>query len=105
MLGPGRYLLGVAELILLAGFAWLGAASVRKRLLPRISCVPAHLATAVMALALLVGAAEVLGAVGWFKPLPYLAGVVAVGAGLGTLGGWGRDGVASLADTSPSQTP
>jgi hypothetical protein len=120
MLGPGRYLLGVAELALLVGFAWLGAASVRARLLPRFRGVPAQLAAAVMALALLVWVAELLGTVGWFKPVPYLVGVVAVGAGLGMLGGWGRDGVASLGlrstqdrgmdptpgpMTRPSQTP
>lgn len=120
MLGPGRYLLGVAELALLVGFAWLGAARVRARLLPRISGVPAHLASAVVALALLIWVAELLGTVGWFKPLPYLVGVVAVGVGLGMLGGWGRDGVASLGlrsaqdrgmvptpgpMTRPSQTP
>jgi hypothetical protein len=96
MLGPGRYLLGVAELALLVGFAWLGAASVRVRLLPRLSGVPAHLAGAVIALALLIGVAELLGTVGWFKPGPYLVGVIALGAGLGMLGGWGRGGVASL---------
>lgn len=120
MLGPGRYLLGVAELALLIGFAWLGASSVRARLLPRIGGAPAQLASAVMALALLIWVAELLGTVGWFKPVPYLVGVVAVGAGLGVLGGWGRDGVASLGlrsaqdrgmestpgpMTRPSQTP
>jgi hypothetical protein len=120
MLGPGRYLLGVAELALLVGFAWLGASSVRVRLLPRFRGVPAQLATAVMALAGLILVAEVLGTVGWFKPVPYLVGVVAAGAGLGMLGGWGRDGVAPLGlrsaqdrgmeptpgpMTCPSQTP
>ncbi len=82
MLGPGRYLLGVAELALLVGFAWLGAASVRARLLPRLAGVPAQLATAVMALALLIWVAELLGTVGWFKPVPYLVGVVVAGWGL-----------------------
>ena len=32
MLGPGRYLLGAVELLWLVGFAWLGAAQVRRRL-------------------------------------------------------------------------
>lgn len=81
MLGPGRYLLGVAELALLVGFAWAGAASVRARLLPRLSAVPAHLATAVLALALLIWVAELLGTVGWFKAVPYLVGVAVVGLG------------------------
>jgi hypothetical protein len=122
MLGPGRYLLGVAELALLVGFAWLGASSVRARLLPRFRGVPAQLATAVMALALLVWVAELLGTMGWFKPVPYLIGVVVVGLGMAGLsrGAWRRGGVASLGlrsaqdrgmgsmsgpETRPSQTP
>ena len=34
MLGPGRYLLGVVELLWLVGFAWVGAARVRRRWVP-----------------------------------------------------------------------
>jgi hypothetical protein len=99
MLGPGRYLLGVAELALLAGAAWLGASSVRARLLPRFRGAPAQLAGAVMALALLIWVAEVLGTVGWFKPVPYLVGVVAVGLGAAGLsrGPRRRGGAAFLA--------
>jgi hypothetical protein len=106
MLGPGRYLLGVAELALLVGFAWLGASSVRARLLPRFAGVPGQLATTVMALALLIWVAELLGTMGWFEPVPYLVGVAAVGAGLGILGGWGRDpsgGTPPHPGTSPGQ--
>ena len=73
MLGPGRYLLGVADLALLVGFAWLGACRVRSRLLPRLEGAPAHLATSVLAAALLIWAAEILGTVSLFKPLPYAA--------------------------------
>ena len=37
MLGAGRYLLGVAEIGLLVGFAWLGAtAACRRRLVPDV---------------------------------------------------------------------
>ncbi len=86
MLGPGRYLLGVAELVLLVGFAWLGAASVRARLLPRLFGVAAQLATAVLALAVLIWVAELLGTVGWLKPVPYSVGVVVVGLGAVALG-------------------
>ncbi len=98
MLGPGRYLLGVVELALLVGFAWLGASSVRARLLPRFSGVPAQLATAVMALALLIWVAELLGTVGWFKAVPYLVAVAVVGMGAAGLsrGAWRRGGAASL---------
>jgi hypothetical protein len=82
MLGPGRYLLGVAEIGILVGFAWLGASRVRARLVPRLEGAPAHLATAVMALALLVWVAELLGTVSLFEPAPYLLVVVVVGLAL-----------------------
>ncbi len=81
MLGPGRYLLGVVEIGLLVGFAWLGGASVRSRLLADVRGAPAHLATTVIALALLLWAAELLGALGLFKPVPYLLLVTATGLG------------------------
>jgi hypothetical protein len=98
VLGPGRYLLGVVELALLAGFAWLGAASVRARLLPRLEGAPAGLGAAVVALALLVGVAELLGTVSSFKPGAYLVGVAVAGSGIWALGrgAWRRDGVPSL---------
>jgi hypothetical protein len=82
MLGPGRYLLGVLEILLLCGFAWLGGAAVRQWLLPRFEGAPAHLVTAVIALALLIWAAELLGAFGWLHPAPYLLLVAAAGLGL-----------------------
>lgn len=82
MLGPGRYLLGVLEILLLGGFAWVGAAALRAWLLPRFEGAPAHLASAVIALALLIWAAEVLGAFGFFDPVPYLLLVAAAGLGL-----------------------
>ncbi len=84
MLDLPRYLLGVAEIFLLIGFAWLGATQLRRRLLPEFTGAPAHLATAVLALALLLWAAELLGTVGLFEPLPYL-GVMA----LAVLAAWG----------------
>src|SRR6476646_1049914 len=82
MLGPGRYLLAVAEILALGGFAWLGGAALRAWLLPRFEGAPAHLASAVTALALLIWSAEVLGSFGWWDPVPYLLLVAAVGAGL-----------------------
>lgn len=82
MLGPGRYLLGVAEILLLGGFAWLGGARVRRWLLPRFEGAPAGLASAVVALALLVWAAELLGSFGAFEPVPYLLLVAVAGLGL-----------------------
>jgi hypothetical protein len=85
MLGPGRYLLGVAEILLLGGFAWLGGAAVRAWLLPRFEGAPAHLASAVIALALLIWGAELLGTFGWFDPVPYLLLIGIVGLGSRTL--------------------
>ncbi len=92
MLDLGRYLLGVLELLLLIGFAWLGAARLRRRLLPRCAGAPAHLAAAVLALALLILTAELLGTFSLFEPLPYVLVVVAVGLGAelyGRRAGWG----------------
>jgi hypothetical protein len=79
MLGPGRYLLGVVELLLLVGFAWLGAARVRRRWLPDVGGEVAFLASAVLAVALLIWTAELLGTVSLFKPVPYLLCVAALG--------------------------
>ncbi len=98
MLGPGRYLLGVAELSLLVGFAWLGASALRARLLPKLAGAPAQLASAVLALALLIWVAELLGTVSLFKPGAYLVGVGVAGLGIWALGRGAcrRGGVPSL---------
>jgi hypothetical protein len=79
MLDLGRYLLGVGEILLLGGFAWLGGASLRAWLLPRFEGAPAHLASAVIALALLIWPAELLGSIGAWDPVPYLLLVAVVG--------------------------
>jgi len=103
MLDLPRYLLGVAEVAVLVGFATLAASSLRARLLPGFSGTPAHLATALLALALLIWAAELLGAFGLFKPLPYLVAVGVVGLGLrrGVGGGWGYPSGAAASCFSP----
>src|SRR3954449_10017138 len=82
MLGPGRYLLGVLEILLLGGFAWLGGTALRRWLLPRFEGAPGHLATAVLALALLIWPAELLGSFSAFDPVPYLLLVAIVGLAL-----------------------
>jgi hypothetical protein len=79
VLGPGRYLLSTAEILLLATFAWLGASRARARLVPRFVGAPAQLATSVLALALLIWAAELLGSLSLLQPLPYLLLVAAIG--------------------------
>jgi hypothetical protein len=82
VLGAGRYLLGAVELLWLIGFAWVGAARVRRRWLPEVGGEAGFLATIVGAVALLIWVAEVLGTVSSFKPVPYLVGVAVVGAAL-----------------------
>jgi hypothetical protein len=98
MLDLPRYLLGVAEIALLVGFATLGGSAVRARLLPNFSGAPAHLGTAILALTLLIWIAEVLGSFGAFEPVPYLVGVAVGGLGTWALGRGScrRGGVPSL---------
>jgi hypothetical protein len=107
LLGPGRYLLGVAEIVALLGFAWLGASRVRSRLLPRLEGPPADLATGVIALALLIWAAEILGTISLFKPAPYLLAVLVGGLGLRLcVSPGGGEGKGPSTDTpAPSQDP
>ena len=85
MLDLERYLLGVAEILLLGGFAWLGGSAVRGWLLPRFEGAPAHLASAVIALALLIWPAELLGSFGGWGPVPFLILVAGLGIGLWVL--------------------
>jgi len=82
MPGPGRYLLGVLEVLLLGGFAWLGGDSIRGWLLPRFEGAPAYLASVVIGLALLIWGAELLGSFDGWEPVPYLVLVAAAGLGL-----------------------
>jgi hypothetical protein len=100
MLDLPRYLLGVAEIAVLVGFALLGGSAVCRRLLPRFEGPPAWLAAGVIALALLIWTAEMLGSFGWFEAAPYLVAVAVVGLGM-WLGAGGRWGPPHL----PSQGP
>ncbi|HET7454440.1 MAG TPA: hypothetical protein VFJ76_02870 [Solirubrobacterales bacterium] len=67
------------EVLLLGGFAWLGGVALRRWLLPRFEGAPAGPATAVLALALLIWSAELLGSFGAFAAVPYLLLVALVG--------------------------
>ena len=89
---------------MLVGFAWLGATSVRKRLVPGLTGPTAGLATGLLAIAGLLWIAEVLGSFGWFEVGPYLAVVVVAGAGLRLVaeGPWGRPSV--LLGFSPDES-
>ena len=101
MLDLPRYLLGVAEILLLGGFAWLGASAVRARLVPDFTGAVAYLATAVVALALLIWSAELLGSFGWFEPVPYIAVMAAAGLALRYVVGGGSGGPSVLLGFSP----
>ena len=105
MLDLLRYLLGVAEIFLLIGFACLGASRVRQRLLPDFSGAPAYLATAVVALALLLWVAELLGTFGLFESLPYVVGVALAALIAGVLSSrstrWARREEARLPRVAP----
>jgi hypothetical protein len=106
MLDLPRYLLGAAEILLLAGFAWLGGSALRQMLLPDFSGPPAWLATSVIGLAQLILVAEFLGSFGWLAPVPYVLAVGAVGLGSWTLlprVAWrGRPSKGALSATGPA---
>jgi hypothetical protein len=101
MLDLPRYLLGVLELVWLVGFAGYGASAIRIRLLPAFSGAPAYLATALLAIAILIWTGELLGSFALFEPLPYLVGVAIVGLGLWLLVGEGRGHPPRLLGFSP----
>ena len=82
MLSAGAYLAGVAELALLLAGAMAAGAALRGRLLPGFGGAPGWLATAVLALAVLVWVGEILGTLGLFQEAPYVIAVAAAGAGL-----------------------
>ncbi len=103
MLGVGRYLLGVVELLVLVGFAWVGAAAVRRRLVSELDGLVAQLATALLAIAGLLWIAELLGAFGWFQEVPYLVVVTIAGLALWLLVGRGRGRPSVLLGFSPGE--
>jgi hypothetical protein len=78
----GRYLLGVVALVCVLGSVGVGAAAVRRYLLPDWGGAHARLAEIVTGCALLVGIMEVLGTVGLFRLVPMVAGSIAVGSAL-----------------------
>jgi hypothetical protein len=83
----GRYLLGIAGLAAVVVPVAFAAVALRRRWLPGWSGSPARVAEAVLALALVVGAAQLVGVVGLFRP-GFLVGVtVALGLAASRLGG------------------
>ncbi|MGD9736069.1 MAG: hypothetical protein AB7V58_10755 [Solirubrobacterales bacterium] len=82
MLGPGRYLLGVAEVLLWLGLAGVAAWRLRAWLLPRLRGTAGALATALIAVAILIWCAEALGSFGVWEPVPYLLLLALVAGGV-----------------------
>jgi len=82
VLGPGPYLLGVLDILILGLFAWVGGTELRRWLLPRFEGAPAVLATAVLSLALLIWAAELLGSIGWLDRTGLQLLMLAAGLGI-----------------------
>jgi hypothetical protein len=78
----GRYLIGVAGLLCVLGSLGVGAAAVRRHLLPDWRGAHARLAEIVTGCALVVGIMEVLGTVGLFRLVPMVVGSVAAGSAL-----------------------
>src|SRR6185295_4852793 len=78
MLSAGRYLLGAVDLVLIVGFAWLGATAARHRLVPELDGMAAGLATVVLGLAALLWRAGLLGSFGWFRAWPYSLAVIVI---------------------------
>jgi hypothetical protein len=77
-----RYLIGVGALLCVLASLGIGAASVRRYLLPDWCGAYARLAEIVTGCALLVGIMEVLGTVGLFSLVPMVVGSIAVGFAL-----------------------
>jgi hypothetical protein len=104
----GRYLLGVASLIVVCGSLGLAALAIRRRYLPDWSGAPARLAEAVTALALLTATIELLGAIGLFRLGPIVAASVLIGFGTARALGRAQDAHARAArgdGLRPAQRP
>jgi hypothetical protein len=81
-MSTSQYLLGAAELAVIAAALGLGAYHLRALLVPAWMGALARLAEVVIGLSMLILVSELIGALGLFKELPLVVGSVA--AGLGT---------------------
>ncbi len=84
-MSAGAYLLGAAELAIVLLAAAAGATRLRSRLLPGWAGPPAWLVDLVIGIAIVVWVAELLGSVGAFRELPYVAAVAAAGIAIRAL--------------------
>ena len=80
-MSTGRYLLGAAELAVIATALGLGAYHLRALLAPAWMGALARLAEVVIGISMLILVSELLGALGLFKEVPLLLGYVAAGLG------------------------
>src|SRR5829696_1389534 len=81
-MSTGRYLLGAAELAVIATALGLGAYHLRALLAPAWTGALARLAEVVIGFSMLILVAELLGVLGLFKEVPLLIGFVAAGIGV-----------------------
>src|SRR3954452_22576305 len=81
-MSTGRYLLGAAELAVIATALGLGAYHLRALLAPAWTGALARLAEIVIGLSMLILVAELLGVLGLFEEVPLLIGFVAAGGGV-----------------------
>jgi hypothetical protein len=75
----GRYLLGVAALLIVFGSLGFAALRIRRRYLPDWGGAPARLAEAVLGLGLLTAILEALGALGLFSLAPIAVAALLIG--------------------------
>ncbi len=81
-MSTGRYLLGAAELAVIATALGVGAYHVRALFVPAWTGALARLAEFVIGITILILVAELLGVLGLFKEVPLLIGFVAAGVGI-----------------------
>src|SRR6185312_7446008 len=80
-MSTGRYLLGAAELAVIATALGIGAYHLRALLAPAWTGALGRLAEVVIGISMLILVSEVLGALGLFKEVPLLLGYVVAGLG------------------------
>src|SRR5918996_6649298 len=80
-MSTGRYLLGAAELSVIAAALGLGAYHLRALLAPAWTGALARLAEIVIGISMLILVAELFGVLGLFEEVPLLLGYVAAGLG------------------------
>src|SRR3954465_12346565 len=81
-MSTGRYLLGAAELAVIAAALGLGAYHLRALLAPAWMGALARLAEIVIGISMLILVSEVVGVGGLFKEVPLLIGCVVAGLGV-----------------------